>query len=334
MKMTKEAVMNASDLKRVRSSVVAAVIAVLCLPLAAAAQGYPNKPIRFIVPFQAGSAPDHIARVVGMHMQQTLGQPIVIDNKPGAQGAIAAAEAAKAAPDGYTVFGGNNTTLAANPSLYKKLPYDPAKDFIPVARFITGSLTLVVKADFPAQNTKEFLALVKSKKGAMSVGYASAGMQVAMAELKSLGGVELLEVPYKGVPQAVNDVLGGQLTFTFADNAVAFTQIRGGKLKGFGITAKARTQLMPEMPSLAEEMPGFDVTVWSGLAVPAGTPRDVIDKLWAASQKALAAPEVTSRLMSLGLEPALMGPEEFGKFVTAETAKWARQIKQAGIQPE
>lgn len=323
--------MNSCFLKH---TALSAVLVALSLPLAAAAQGYPNKPIRFIVPFQAGSAPDHIARVVGMHMQQTLGQPIIIDNKPGAQGAIAAAEAAKAAPDGYTVFGGNNTTLAANPSLYKKLPYDPAKDFIQVARFITGSLTLVVKSDFPAQNTKEFLALLKSKKGTMSVGYASAGMQVAMAELKILGGVELLEVPYKGVPQAVNDVLGGQLTFTFADNAVAFTQIRGGKLKGFGVTSKARTPLMPEMPSLAEEMPGFDVTVWSGLAVPAGTPREVIDKLWAASQKALAAPEVTSRLMSLGLEPALMGPEEFGKFVTAETAKWARQIKQAGIQPE
>lgn len=323
--------MNAGFLKR---AVFSAMVGAICLPLVAAAQAYPNKPIRFIVPFPAGSAPDHIARVVGQHMQQTLGQPIIVDNKPGAQGLIAAVEAAKAAPDGYTVFGGNNTTLAANPSLFKKLPYDPARDFIPVARFITGSLTLVVKADFPAQNTREFLALLKSKKGAMSVGYASAGMQVATAELKSLGGVEVLEVPYKGVPQAVNDVLGGQLSFTFADNAVAFTQIRGGKLKGFGVTSKSRSQLMPEMPSLAEEMPGFDVTVWSGLVVPAGTPREVIDKLWVASQKALAAPEVTSRLMSLGLDPALMGPDEFGRFVTAEAAKWARQIKQAGIQPE
>ena len=310
------------------------LLASCLLPLLARAQGYPNKPIRFIVPFQAGSAPDAIARVITQHMQQTLGQPILVDNKPGAQGAIAAAEAARSAPDGYTVFGGNNTTLAANPSLYKKLPYNPARDFAPVARFITASLTLVVRADFPAQNAREFLALAKEKKGGLSAGYASAGMQVATAELKAKGGVDFLEVSYKGVPQAVNDVLGGQLSFTFADNAVAFTQIRGGKLKGLGITSGVRTSLMPEMPSLAEEMPGFDVTVWSGLVVPAGTPKDVIDRLGDASRKAMAAPEVTSRLMALGLEPALMGPDEFGKFAAAESAKWARQIKLAGIQPE
>ena len=295
---------------------------------------YPTKPIRFIVPFPAGSAPDAIARIVGQHMQVTLGQPMLIDNKPGAQGAIAASEAAKAAADGYTVFGGNNTTLAANASLYKKLNYDPIKDFTPIARFITASLTLVVKSDFPAQNTKEFLLLARAKKGAYTVGYASAGMQVALAELKALGNVDVLEVPYKGVPQAVNDVLGGQLTFTFADNAVAFTQIRGGKLKGLGVTSGARTPLMPDMPSLAEEMPGFDVSVWSGLVVPAGTPKEVVDKLWDASQKAMASNDVTSKLMNLGLDPALMGPEEFGRFVVSEKAKWARQIKQAGIQPE
>ena len=301
---------------------------------AAPSNAYPNKPIRFIVPFPAGSAPDAIARIVGQHMQVTLGQPIIIDNKPGAQGAIAASEAAKAAPDGYTVFGGNNTTLAANASLYKKINYDPIKDFTPVARFITASLTLVVKSDFPAQNTKEFLALLRAKKGAYTVGYASAGMQVALAELKALGNVDILEVPYKGVPQAVNDVLGGQLSFTFADNAVAFTQIRGGKLKGFGVTSATRTPLMPDMPSLAEEMPGFDVSVWSGLVVPAGASKDVVDRLWDASQKAMASSDVTSKLMSLGLDPAVMGPEEFGKFVVAEKAKWARQIKQAGIVPE
>ena len=312
----------------------------LCFELNTCAQNlaqggnYPSKPIRFIVPFPAGSAPDAIARIVGQHMQVTLGQPMLIDNKPGAQGAIAATEASKAPADGYTIFGGNNTTLAANASLYKKLNYDPIKDFTPIARFITASLTLVVKSDFPAQNTKDFLSLVRSKKGAYTVGYASAGMQVALAELKALGNVDVLEVPYKGVPQAVNDVLGGQLTFTFADNAVAFTQIRGGKLKGFGVTSGARTPLMPDMPSLAEEMPGFDVSVWSGLVVPAGSPKEVVDKLWDASQKAMASNDVTSKLMNLGLDPAVMGPEEFGKFIVAEKAKWARQIKQAGIQPE
>jgi tripartite-type tricarboxylate transporter receptor subunit TctC len=304
------------------------------LPLIASAQAYPSRPIRFIVPFPAGSAPDSIARVMSQHMQQTLGQPIVIDNKPGVQGAIAAAEAARAAPDGYTIFGGNNSTLAANPSLYKKLQYNPAKDFVPVGLYITASLTLVVRPDFPAKNMHEFIAYAKANPGKLSAGYASAGMQVSMGELKTLGGVDFLEVPYKGVPQAVSDLIGGQIAFTFADNAVAFTQIRAGKLRGLGVTSPKRTSLMPEMPALSEELPGFDVKVWSGLVVPTGTPKEVIDKLWDASRKALAAPEVVKSLNTLGLDVTPMGPEEFGPFITAEAAKWARQIKAAGIQPE
>jgi tripartite-type tricarboxylate transporter receptor subunit TctC len=267
-------------------------------------------------------------------MQQTLGQAIVIDNKPGVQGAIAAAEAARAAPDGYTIFGGNNSTLAANPSLYKKLAYNPARDFVPVGLYISASLTLVVRPDFPAKNMREFLSYAKANPGKLTAGYASAGMQVSMGELKSLGKVDFLEVPYKGVPQAVSDLMGGQIGFTFADNAVAFTQIRAGKLRGLGVTSLKRSPLMPEMPAISEELPGFDVNVWSGLVVPTGTPKEVIDKLWDASRKALAAPEVGKSLNALGLEITPMGPDEFGHFITAETAKWARQIKAAGIQPE
>jgi tripartite-type tricarboxylate transporter receptor subunit TctC len=304
------------------------------MPLLASAQAYPNKTIRFIVPFPAGSAPDSIARVMSQHMQQTLGQSIVIDNKPGVQGSIAAAEAARAAPDGYTIFGGNNSTLAGNPSLYKKLPYSPAKDFVPVGLYISASLTLVVRPDFPAKNMREFLNYAKANPGKLSAGYASAGMQVSMGELKTLGKIDFLEVPYKGVPQAVSDLMGGQIAFTFADNAVAFTQIRAGKLRGLGVTSINRSPLMPELPAISEELPGFDVNVWSGLVVPTGTPKEVIDKLWDASRKALASPEVVKSLNALGLEITPMGPDEFGRFITAETAKWARQVKAAGIQPE
>jgi tripartite-type tricarboxylate transporter receptor subunit TctC len=304
------------------------------LPQLAHAQSYPSKTIRFIVPFQAGSAPDAIARVVAQHMQQTLGQSITIDNKPGASGAIGAAEAAKAAPDGYTIFGGSNTILAANPSLFKKLSYHPTKDFVPVGRLITASLTLVVKPDFPAQNLREFVAYVKSKKGSLNAGYASAGMQVSLAELRNLAGVDFLDVSYKGAPQAVTDLLGGQIAFTFADNAVAATQIKAGRVRGLAITAPTRTALLPDMPTMSEQFPGFDVTVWNGLSAPTGTPKDVIDKLWDAANKALVSPEVVARLSSLGLEPAPMGPDDYGRFIAAETIKWARQIKTAGIQPE
>ena len=215
---------------------VCGVLAFIGIAGVAIAQSYPSRPVRFIVPFPAGSAPDHIARIVSVHMQQTLGQTIVIDNRPGAQGVIGAIEAKNATPDGYTLFAGSNTAMAANPSLFKKLPYDPLKDFTPVARFITSALMLVVKADFPARNLSEFVAYAKAHPGKLSAGYASAGMQVGLAELKTRAGISVLEVPYKGVPQAVTDILGGQIAFTFADSAVAITQAQGGRVRALAVT--------------------------------------------------------------------------------------------------
>jgi tripartite-type tricarboxylate transporter receptor subunit TctC len=300
----------------------------------AIAQSYPTRPIRFIVPFPVASAPDHIARIVSEHMQKTLGQTIVIDNRPGAQGIIGASEAVRSTADGYTLFGGSNTTMAANPSLFKKLPYDPLKDFTPVTRLITSALMLVVRTDFPAKNVSEFVAHAKARPGQLSGGYASAGMQVALAELKSLGGISVLEVPYKGVPQAVTDIMSGQIAFTFADSAVALTQVKTGKVKALAVTSKSRTNLAPDVPSMSEAIPGFDVSVWNGLFVRAGTPRDIVLKLHDAATKALASPDVIAKLNAVGQEPGPMKPEEFRAFVQAEIKKWAVQIKKAGIQPE
>lgn len=310
------------------------VLAALAAFECARAQSYPVKPVNFIVSFPPGSAPDTIARAVGQHMQQTLGQPIVIDNRPGAQGAVGAVQAARARADGYTVFSGTNTTIAANPSLFQKLPYDPAKDFVPVTRLATGALILVVKPDFPAQHLREFLQLARSQPGKLSTAYASAAQRVAIGELKARAKVDVLEVPYKSGPQAAADVLGGQISFLFADFAVAFPQLRSGKLKGLGVSTRARTSLMPEMPALSEELPGFDVTGWNGIVAPSGTPREVIARLWEAAQKAVNDAEVSNRLRFLGFEPALMGPEAFGSFIVESTAQWAHQIKAAGIQPE
>ena len=301
---------------------------------AAMAQDFPSRPLRFIVPFPPGSAPDYIARIVGQHMQQTLGQNIVVDNRPGAQGLIGAGEAMKSTPDGYTLFVGSTTTMAANLSLFKKLPYDPVKDFTPVARFITSPLMLVVRADFPARNLSEFLAYARTRQGQLSSGYAAAGMQVALAELKTRGGIGVLEVPYKGVPQAVTDVLAGQITFTFADSAVAVTQAQGGKVRVLAVTGKTRTTLMPDIPAMAEEIPGFDVSIWNGLFVRTGTPREIVVKLHDANNKAVTSSDVSARLIALGQEPGPMTIEEFRVFQVAEIKKWATQIKQAGIQPE
>src|SRR3954467_13692043 len=233
------------------------------------AQTYPARPIHVIVPFQAGSAPDQIFRITTQHMQGTLGQPFVIENRPGANGNIGVAEAARAAPDGYTVVSANNTTFAANVSLFKKLPFDPQKDFAPVGRFITTGLILAVRPDFPAQDLREFIAYAKANNGKLTAAQASAGMRVSIAMLRSLAGIEMIEVPYKGQPQALSDLLGAQINVTFADYAVGLSQIRGGKIRGLGVTTAKRSDAAPEIPAIGEVVPGFDLPVWAGMAAPA-----------------------------------------------------------------
>jgi tripartite-type tricarboxylate transporter receptor subunit TctC len=301
---------------------------------AAMAQAYPNKPIKIIVPFQSGSAPDQIIRITTGHMAQTLGQPFVVDNKPGANGNIGVAEAARAAPDGYTIVSANNTTFAANPSLFRKLPFDPQKDFTPIGRLITTGLILSVRSDFPSKDLKAFIAHAKANPGKLSVAQASAGMQVSIAMLRSLAGVEMLEVPYKGQPQALNDLLGGAVNVTFADYAVGIPQIRAGKIIGLGVTTAKRSQAAPEIPAIGEAVPGFDVSVWAGMAAPAGTPRPIVEQLWQAAKDALAAPDVRQALgkMSFNIEP--MDPTQFAAYIRSETDKWAKMVKDAGIQPQ
>jgi len=301
---------------------------------AAFAQGYPSRPVRVLVPFQTGSAPDQIIRIVAQHMQGTLGQPMVIENKPGANGNIGVAEAARAAPDGYTLVSANNTTFAANPSLYRKLPFDPQKDFSPIGRFITTGLILSVRPDFPAGNLREFIAYAKGRNPRLTAAQASAGMRVSIAMMRSLAGVEMMEIAYKGQPQALNDLLGGQVDVTFADYAVGLAQIRGGKLKGLGVTTAKRSQAAPDIPAIGEVVPGYDVGVWAGMAAPAGTPREIVDAVWRAAERALASADVRQALsgMSFNVEP--MAPQEFAAYIRSETERWARMVKEAGIEPE
>ena len=301
---------------------------------AASAQVYPSRPIRVIVPFQAGSAPDQIIRVTTQHMTQTLGQPFVIENKPGANGNIGVAEAARAAPDGYTLASANNTTFAANSSLFRKLPFEPMKDFAPIGRFITTGLILSVRPQFPAKDLREFIGYAKTQQGKLTAAQASAGMRVSIAMLRSLAGIQLVEVPYKGQPQALNDLLGGQIDMTFADYAVGLSQIRGGKIRGLGVTTPKRSQAAPEIPAIGEILPGFDVTVWAGMAAPAGTPRPIVEQLWKAAERALASDEVRKSLsaMSFNIEP--LDPDQFASYIRAETVRWAKMVKEAGIEPE
>ncbi|HET7297222.1 MAG TPA: tripartite tricarboxylate transporter substrate binding protein [Burkholderiales bacterium] len=298
------------------------------------AQTYPARPVKLVVPFPAGSATDQIARVMGQQFQEALGQPFVVENKPGAQGSIAATEVARAAPDGYTIMVTTNTPQAANVSLFKKLNYDPVKDFAPIARLGTISFMIMVRPDFPAKNFKEFLAHAKANPGKLSAGYGSAGSQVSQAMLRSMGGIDFVDVPYKGLPQAITDVLGGSIHFTFADLANALAQIKGGKLRGLAVTSQKRSPLAPDVPAIAEELPGYELIAWFALVAPANTPAPVLTRLHDVTVKSLAKPEVKARFDSLGTDVAPMNPQELGGFIRSEIEKWAKMAKAAGIQPE
>src|SRR5258706_4394212 len=253
------------------------LLAALAFGAVAHAQTYPSRPVKLIVPFPAGSATDQVARLTGQQLQEELKQPFIVENKPGAQGAIAAAEVAKAAPDGYTLLVTTNTPQAANVSLFKKLNYDPVKDFAPIVRLGTTSFMLMVKPDYPAKSLKEFLRYSKNKS--QSAGYGSAGSQVSLAMLKQMAKLDVVEVPYKGIPQAVTDTMGGSLAFTFVDLGNALGQAKGGKLKGLGVTSLKRTPLAPDVPAIAEELPGYELIAWFALMAPAKTPGEVVQKI-------------------------------------------------------
>ncbi|HZN99944.1 MAG TPA: tripartite tricarboxylate transporter substrate binding protein [Burkholderiales bacterium] len=305
----------------------------LAMPLAHS-QTYPSKPVKLVVPFPAGSATDQVARLTGAQLQQALGQPFVVENKAGAQGAIAAAEVARSAPDGYTLMLTTNTPQAANVSLFKKLTYDPVKDFTPITRYGTTSFILMVRPDFPAKNLKEFLAHVRAQPGKLSSGYGSAGSQVSLAMLKQLGKLDVVDVPYKGIPQTITDTMGGQLAFTFVDMANALAQQKGGKLRGLAQTAGKRSSLAPDLPAIAEELPGYEIIAWFALVAPAKLPDAIVQRLHEANMKALANPEIKEKFALVGTDVAPMGPAELGKFIQAEVANWAKLVKLAGIQPE
>jgi len=312
---------------------VGAVISSLASSLTAA-QGYPTKPVRLVVPFPAGSATDQVARVVGAELQQALGQPFVVENKAGAQGAIAAAEVAKATPDGYTLMLTTNTPQAANVSLFKKLNYDPVKDFTPITRYGTTSFMLMVRPDFPAKDLKGFIAHARSQHGKLSGGYGSAGSQVSLAMLKQLGKLDIVEVPYKGIPQTITDTMGGSLQLTFVDMANAQAQVKGGKLRGLGVTNGKRSPLAPDLPAIAEELKGYEVIAWFALVAPAKLPEAIVQRLNDANMKAMAKPDVKEKFALVGTDVAPMGPAEFGKFIQSEVAHWAQLVKLAGIEPE
>jgi tripartite-type tricarboxylate transporter receptor subunit TctC len=320
---------------KLRSALLAGFVLLgLAAPQAvAAADDYPKRQIRIIVPFPAGAGPDQVARLLGQHLQQAFGQTVVIENRAGALGSIGAQEVARAAPDGYTLLMGTNTTQASNVAMLKNLPYDPAKDFAPIIRTTTTAMVLLVKPDFPAKNLAQFMEYARSHSN-LTAGYGSGASQISIGQLQSRGGMSVIAASYRGVPQAVTDVMGGAIDLAFADFSIAIPQMKGGTLRGIGVTSPKRNELIPDLPPLAEAMPGFEATIWYGLLAPAGTPEPVVNKLYSESERFLTTPATRQKLAAVGVIVAPMRPEEFGAFIRSEIVRWTADSKAAGIEAQ
>ena len=309
--------------------------AALCVCGSAIAQSYPTRPIRMLVVYPTGGGTDISARVIGQKLSEALCQQIVVDNRPGASGSIAMEMAARAAPDGYTLVMSTLSQMALNPALIPSLPFDPLKDFTPVALASSTIFVLIVPAGLPARSVKEFIVLAKAQPGKLT--YGSSGMggasHVAGELFQLMAGIKMVHVPYKGGAPAIVGVAGAQVSMYFADIIAAQQLIASGKLRALGVTSARRSALAREIPTIAEAgLPGYEMTSWNGVLAPAGTPRAIIDRLNAVIVRALPQPDIAERLAGDGSEFGKNTPEQFSAFVRAEQAKWRKVIQTANIK--
>jgi len=294
---------------------------------------YPSRSVTIVVPFGPGSGTDVGARLLAQKLADALGKPVVVDNKPGANGSIAAAFVAKAKPDGYTLLMGTNSTHGANPALQREMTYDPIRDFAPITRVAVFTSVIVVNPSLPVKNMQELVAFGKANELSLATGNASG---VVMSEtLARQVGWKLLRVPFKSNPQAMTEVVAGRVQSMFTDIAAASAQIKAGTLRPIVVTSKARSALLPDLPTISETaIPDYDLSGWIALFAPAGTPKPIVDRLNAEVTKALLLPDVRTRLLDLGAEPSPMPVADFTRWVQNEVNTWTKLAKEAGIQPE
>ncbi len=296
---------------------------------------YPNRPVTLIVAFTPGGPSDLLSRILGKKLEQLLGQPFVIENRPGAGGNIAAEGAAHAAADGYTLLMGNNSILATNASLYRKIGYDAARDFAPISLIGSQTNILVVNPALPVRSLADLIALAKAKPGQLnfaSSGYGAAA-HLAGELFKAQAGIDIVHVAYKGAAPALQDVIGGHVQMMFATAASVVGHVRDGLVRPLAVTTLKRTAVLPDVSTIDElGLAGFDATTWHGLVAPAGTPRDVIDKLYHTTAVALADPEVRKALGDLGVDIVGSSPKEFAAYIQAEIPKWRAVVKAAGAR--
>jgi tripartite-type tricarboxylate transporter receptor subunit TctC len=304
---------------------------------AASAQPFPSKPIRIVIPFVPGGPSDTVGRAIGSKFQELLGQPAVVENRPGANGSIAAEFVAKADPDGYTILVGSIGVFSINAALFKELRYHPVRDFAPVTLAVTTPNVLITKLDFAPKSVKELVDFAKKNPGKIS--YASSGTgssdHLTSELFKQMTDTFGVHIPYRGGAAVVTDMLGGQVEASFQNLGNVATQIRAGKLKALAVTARTRAPLLPEVPTMAEAgYPDLVVTSWQAAAAPAKTPHEVVARLNDASVRALRSPEVRERLTQIGYDVVASTPEEFGKFMQDEVARWTRVVERGGIKPD
>jgi tripartite-type tricarboxylate transporter receptor subunit TctC len=315
---------------------VLALLVLLASCLSAAADPYPIRPIRMILPFPPGGGTDVVGRVLAQHMSASMGQPIVVENRAGASGTIGTAAIAKAAPDGYT-FGIIISNHLVNPALFKQLPYDSVKDLKPITLIGNGLFALVVHPSVPARSLQDLIALARSKPNALNVAIASNGTigHLAWEQLKATQSIEMTPILYKGAGPAVADVLSGQVQVIFASYPSVQAHIQAGKLRAIAVLSERRSPIAPELPTAAEAgVPSLTLSDWWGFVAPAGTSKAIVDRLHAETQKALAIPEVQSRLRGLGAEIVGNSPEEFSNLIASGIEKWGQVVRNAGIKAE
>ena len=320
-------------LTRSFSRALLATVLLLVAPLAFG-QTYPTKTLKFLVPFPAGSATDVVARVLAEAMGKELGQAIVVDNKAGAQGTIGANEVKGAAADGYTILVTTSTTQAAVMSLLKKVPYDPIKDFTPIGKIATTPFVLIVNDKVPANDLKSFITYVKANPGKVRFGQGSSGSYVSGSLFASMIGADMQMIPYKGIPPAITDMLGGSIEVVFSDLGNAQAQLKGGKVKAFGVTSLKRTSALPELPAITEQVPGYELVPWFALMAPANLPKDVAIKLSSTLQRVLVLPEVKQKLNASGFDIDSTDAAGLAKLIESEIKRWAQLTKAAKIEAE
>jgi tripartite-type tricarboxylate transporter receptor subunit TctC len=313
---------------------IAAAIAFSLIPAIAFAQAWPSKPVKIVVPFAAGGATDVVARLLAQKLTESWGQTVVVENRAGAGGNIGADVVAKSPADGYTLLMTSGSIVTANPYIYKTMPFDAARDLMPITNVATGPQVIVVNPNVPAKDLRELIGLAKASPGKVNFGSAGVGTQTHLAAENFLysAGVDMTHVPYKGESAAITDLMGGQIQLATPNLGAAINLIKEGKLRALAVTSRERNAQLPDVPAAAEVLPGFENAGWFGLMAPTGTPPEVVDRIYRDSAKVLLSEEFRGKLAQQGMMPVANSPADFGTAIREESARWARVVQQRGLK--